>query len=288
MPEGDSYTRAAARIAPLLVGRVVVELDGVPAVRRSASRIVGTTVSAVRTHGKHLMVDLDSGLTIHVWLGMPGTIRIEGGGIRRPVVEEPRTRPTFDRGAMRLTLTTEAGSVVVASAPTVEVDRTKVIDAALERLGPDVLADEFDWERFRERSARAPDQMLVSDYLLDQRVVAGIGNEYKNEILFLEGLHPALPMSELEAEARVALIVRARRLMLPNARRAGDRNTTGRYAPGQESWVYNRAGKPCRRCRTAVVAAQLGATHPRVTFWCPHCQMPGDLSHPEDGTAGIG
>jgi endonuclease-8 len=171
-----------------------------------------------------------------------------------------------------LTLTTEAGSVVVASAPTVEVDRTRVIDAQLARLGPDVLADQFDWERFRERSTRAPDQMLVSDYLLDQRVVAGIGNEYKNEILFLERIHPATPLGAISQDRRLALIERARRLMLPNARRSGDRTTTGRFEPGAGRWVYGRAGEPCRRCRTAIVNAPIGTRQPRITYWCPECQ----------------
>ena len=271
MPEGDSYLRAAARISPIVVDREILAVDGVPAIRRSASRIIASSATGVRTHGKHLLVDLDNGLSIHVWLGMPGTVRVEEGGRSRAVVDDSPGRARRDVGSIRMLLTTDAGTVVVRSAPIVEIERTRVIDASLRRLGPDVLAQVFDWEAFSARSGRAPADMLVSDFLLDQRVMAGVGNEYKNEILFLEGLHPATPMGELPGEAREALVTRARRLMLPNAGRPG-RTTTGRRGRGSESWVFERTGRPCRRCGSAVLSAAIGLPHPRMTYWCPTCQ----------------
>lgn len=271
MPEGDSYARAAARISPIVIGREILAVDGVPAIRRAASRIIASSVTGVRTHGKHLLIDLDNGLSIHVWLGMPGTVHVETGGRNQAVGEESPGRPRHDAGSIRMLLTTGAGTVVVRSAPNVEIERTRVIDASLRRLGPDVLAETFDWEAFSERSRRAPADMIVVDFLLDQRVMAGVGNEYKNEILFLEGLHPATPMGELGGEARAALVTRARRLMLPNAGRPG-RTTTGRRGRGSESWVFERTGRPCRRCGSAVLSAAIGLPHPRMTYWCPSCQ----------------
>lgn len=259
MPEGDSYTRAAARARPVLQDREVTGVEGsAPAVRRHSRVILGSRVTGVRTRGKHLLVDLDSGLTIHVHLGMPGQVRTgTGNNLARK-----------DRGALRLGVTTEAGSLWVLAAPTVEVEPREEIERRLARLGPDLLADEFDWERFRLLAARYPEDRSISDFLLDQRVMAGIGNEYKCEVLFLEGIAPGRPTGEIDIEGRVALARRARRLMLPNAHRPV-RSTTGR--PDQGAWVYQRAGQPCRRCRTAIVEGWVGEPA-RITYWCPACQ----------------
>lgn len=176
----------------------------------------------------------------------------------------------MDPGSVRLDLTTEAGRVLVASAPLVEIERTHVIDAGLRRLGADVLADPFDWEVYLDRTARVEPDRPLTDVLLDQRVLAGVGNEYKNEILFLERLHPLLPFGSLgEADLR-ALAGRAVRLMRPNSK-AGRRVTTGNRTPGMETWVYGRGGRPCRRCRVPILSDHLGSP-PRITFWCPSCQ----------------
>ena len=267
MPEGDSYTRAADRVRPLLVDQAIEAIDGAPAVRKYRPRLLGSTVTGVRTKGKHLLIDTTAGLTIHVALGMPGRVRARSGsGPNQGLIR---------RGPTRLAMATNRGVVTVDSAPTVEVERTRVIDASLDRLGPDVLAPEFDWETYRERAARAPDDMLVCDFLLDQRVLAGVGNEYKNEILFLEKLHPRTPIGMLDPKQRDRLADRARGLMMPNAHRSF-RTTTGRYAPGTDAWVYGRGGKPCRRCRDEIVEASVGRSHPRITYWCPSCQrIPG-------------
>ena len=260
MPEGDSYTRAADAAAPILVGRVIDHVDGTPAIRRAASRLLGSTVDRVRTNGKHLLIDTDAGLTIHVWLGMPGRVRTSRGSMR----------PRRLSGGTRLLICTQAGSVTAERAPTVEVERTRVVDQRLDRLGADVLAEEFDWSRFRRRSEAAPADMLVCDYLLDQRVMAGIGNEYKCEILFLEGLHPITPIARVDPESRERLADRARRIMLPNAHRP-QRSTTGSW-PAGEAWVYGRGGKPCRRCGTRIEQGHVGEAQSRVTYWCPTCQ----------------
>ena len=273
MPEGDSYTRAADRLRPVLVDRVVEAVDGVPAVRRWSDRVVGSTVTDIRTHGKHLLIDLD-GVSIHVWLGMPGRFRVrDRAGRTTAVVDERRRsrRGRDDPGAVRLLVRTAQHDVLCYSAPTVEVERTRVIDRVLDRLGPDVLADEFDWAAYRDRVSKVDAERWATDLLLDQRVLAGVGNEYKNEVLFLEGLHPRTLVGSLDQAALDALADRARRLMLPNAHRAA-RITTGYRGPSLESWVFERTGRPCRRCRTAIVSEHLGRPHPRITYWCPTCQ----------------
>ena len=277
MPEGDSYTRAADRLRPVLVDETLTYVDGAPVVRKWSSKLVNHSVTGIRTHGKHLLFDVDTGITIHVWLGMPGRWRIRDATGRTVAVESERRRGrrvSNPRGAARLILGTERHEATCYSAPTVEIERTHVIDRLIERLGPDVLADEFDWDRFRDRASNVSADRAVTDVLLDQRVMAGVGNEYKNEVMFLERLHPLTPFGSLEPEQIDALADRSRRLMLPNAHRPG-RVTTGVRGDSMESWVFERTGRPCRRCRSAIVSDHLGDPFPRITYWCPTCQTLG-------------
>lgn len=274
MPEGDSYTRAADRLRPVLVDRVIQSVDGSPAIRKWASRLVEHQVTGIRTHGKHLVIDVNSGVSVHVWLGMNGRFEIrDHRGATVPVIDDRRRgeRRGDDPGSIRLLLQTSRHAAICRSAPTVEVERTRVIDRQLERLGADVLADAFDWETYRDRVSKVPPDRTISDLLLDQRVLAGVGNEYKNEILFLEGLHPETLVGTLDGPRLDGLAERARRLMVPNAGRSG-RVTTGVLGRSLESWVFERAGRPCRRCRTAIVAEHVGDPFPRITYWCPTCQ----------------
>lgn len=274
MPEGDSYTRVAERLRPILVDQVIEMVDGSPAVRKWASRLVGQPVTAIRTHGKHLVIDVSSGVSVHVWLGMNGRFEIrDHRGATTAVIDDrrPGERRRHDPGSIRLLLRTCRHDAICRSAPTVEVERTRVIDRRLERLGPDVLADVFDWETYRDRVSKVPPDRCVADLLLDQRVLAGVGNEYKNEIMFLEGFHPETPIGALDPALLDGLAERARRLMTPNANRSG-RVTTGVRGRLLESWVFERTGRPCRRCRTAIVAEHIGDPFPRITYWCPTCQ----------------
>jgi endonuclease VIII len=268
MPEGDSYSRVAARLRRGMVGRRLVAVDGVAAIRRRADALVSAEVEAVRTHGKHLLVDVSGDLTIHVWMGMPGRWTITDAAGGRHVEGEFVGRQ--DRGAMRLLLATDSQTAVCYSAPTVEVGRRREIAHALRRLGPDVLDVPFDLDEYRRRVALLPADTLVADMLMDQRVLAGVGNEYKNEVLYAEGIHPMTALGSLGADRLDALALRSARMMLPNAERVGPRVTTG--IAGMQSWVYDRAGMPCRRCRSRIASARIGARNPRISFWCPRCQ----------------
>lgn len=261
MPEGDTYARAASRLRAALVGHTLTRVAGsAPAARRWSGRLTGRRVEAVRTHGKHLMVDLEHEVSIHTWLGMPGSWRVAPAARRTPA----------DPGAVRLLLATREWQAACVAAPVVEVDRREVIEHGLRRLGPDLLAADLDRDALVERLGLYPRQRPVADLLLDQRVAAGLGNEYKSELLFLAGIHPATPVGEVEVERLVALMERGRRLLEANRGR-GRRVTTGLPGRGRELWVYDREGKPCRRCRSAIAASFLGAP-PRITYWCPACQ----------------
>lgn len=122
--------------------------------------------------------------------------------------------------------------------------------------------------------------------MLDQRNLAGIGNVYKAEILFLRGIGPWRPVGEIPDLP--GLVELARRLLEANKERI-DRVTTGNPVRGEQTWVYGRAGQPCRRCGTAIRRTDQGqATQERVTFWCPRCQ-PGPAVSPgaDQGPAGL-
>lgn len=256
MPEGDSVAKNAARLRPVLVGETISSVDGTaPAVRVNSARLIGAEVHGVRTLGKNLVIDLDSGYSIRVHLGMPGRWRMLSEGESSP-------------GSARLVLGTRRGRAACIAA-TVEVERTPRVDMEMQRLGPDVLDEAFDPDVLVER-AKARSDLRIAEALLDQRVVAGIGNVYKSELLFLAGIHPQDRVEDVPAGALRDIATKAALLMRANVR-SGPRVTTGDRRRGREVWVYDRGGKPCRRCGTAIEEERLGG---RVTYWCPTCQPP--------------
>jgi endonuclease-8 len=281
MPEGDTLHRVAAGLRPFLVGRPVTAARGrVPGPQ--VGRIVGRTVTAVDALGKNLLIRFDDGLEVRTHL------RLNGSWHRYRPGERWRRAPA------RAVLVLEVpGSVAVCfDAPVVELfeQRAEHLHPSLGRLGPDLLAADFDAEgalhRLRD-PARAP--LPIAEALLDQRALAGIGNVYKSEVLWIERVSPFESVGELDDETLVRLITTARRLLLANvgegavAVRRGpgrprpERVTTegDRRAAGDPLWVYRRTARPCRRCRTPIRSARQGADLPRTTYWCPTCQ-PGD------------
>ena len=226
-----------------------------PSLRASSDRILTSRVGGVRTLGKYLIIDFDNGWSVRVHLGMTG---------RWSVV--PQQAGGF--GPARLVLSTADQSAVCHAAPVVEVDRTPRIDAALERLGPDVLDDAFDQDEFLRRARLVDGARPIAQTIVDQRVIAGIGNVYKSEVLFLERIHPLTPTHQVEDDELSAIAARARSLMALNVR-SGGRTTTGDRTRGRTTWVYDQAGRPCRRCREPIASNKLGD---RLTYWCPGCQ----------------
>ncbi len=279
MPEGDTYARSAVRLRSLLAGQTLTALDGNGGIRRSSARLNEATVTGVRTIGKHILIDFDSGWTIHIQLGMSGRWQFD-----RPASSHDASRAVSGGDSRRRTptllLETSRGAARCFDAPNVEVDRTEAIQGRLrglgpDLLGPDLLGDGFDLAEIGSRWRHLPVNTPVCDALLNQRVMAGIGNVYKNEILFLERVHPLTPAGHIDDKQVRALADRARRLLAANATRSGPRNT----GAGAGTWVYRRGGRPCRRCGTPIVSERLGAGL-RSTYWCPSCQPRPDPSSP--------
>jgi formamidopyrimidine-DNA glycosylase len=167
---------------------------------------------------------------------------------------------------------------VCFDAPVVELleQRAEGLHPSLGRLGPDLLAAEFDGdEALRRLRDPARAGTAIAEALLDQRALAGIGNVYKSELLWIERVWPFAPVADLDDATLGRLVTSARRLLLANVAggRGPERVTTAgdRGAPGP-LYVYRRTGRPCRRCRTSIVSAQQGNEIPRTTYWCPTCQ----------------
>lgn len=269
MPEGDTLFRTAAGLRPYLVGRDVLAARAQgPGPVPQVQRIVGKRIDAVESQGKNLLIRFDGGLQIRTHL------RMNGSWHRYRPGERWRRPP----GRARLVLEVDGAVAVCFDAPVVELfeTRTEGLHPSLSRLGPDLLAPDFDVaEAHRRLRDPARAELEIGSALLDQRALAGIGNIYKNEVLWVERVSPFARVSTLDDVTLDRLIDMARRLLRLNAQ--ADRGplrvttTSDRVAPGVRS-VYRRNGRPCRRCGTLIEVARQGDDLPRATYWCPICQ----------------
>jgi endonuclease VIII len=272
MPEGDTIFRAARTLQKALGGQQVTRFESVfPAVNRVAvdHPIVGRTIESVVSRGKHILLTFSGDLILHTHMRMNGSWHIYRPG-------EHWQRPASD---MRVVVGTERMLAVGFNVPVAELLTTNSIarHPQLRSLGPDLTDPAFD------RSAvlthlRAQGPSAIGDALLDQRVVAGIGNVLKSEILFVAGVNPFTPAASLGDETANRLLDVALALMkanvLDSARtltpRIG-RRTTRSMNPHTTLWVYGRGGQPCRRCGAAIQSRKTG-DDARITFWCRRCQ----------------
>jgi len=239
------------------------------------SRLVGRRIDAVETVGKNLLFRVDGGLTLRTHLGLNGTWR----------VFPPADRA---RGAgWRTAVTIEVADAVAVcfDARAVELFETRAesLHPALRTLGPDIVADGWDaGDAFQRLRASANAGRAIGEAILDQRAIAGIGNVYRSEILFLEQLHPDTPVDTIGDEALRSIIVRARTLLRSSVQRGDERRTTtrdastGRPLAPTRLWVYGRAGRSCHRCGTTIRGTRHGAPRPRMVYWCPSCQRRPD------------
>lgn len=262
MPEGDSVWRAARRLDRGLAGRRIVRSDfRVP--QLATADLSGRTVLGTDTHGKHLLTRFDDGTTLHTHLRMDG---------EWTVLRPGRRLPSRLAGDIRVLLATEDDRQGLAlRVPVVELVRTRDEPRLVGHLGPDPLRDDWDLDEAERRLAAHPSRPLAAA-LLDQRTVAGLGNLWVNELLFVRGHSPWTAAGDVD---RRALLRMATRMLRQSIRVRGDGQvTTGNPRPGEEHWVYGRSGQPCRRCRTPIqyLPERAGDPERRATWWCPHCQ----------------
>jgi len=271
VPEGDSLHNAAKRVGAALVGSDIVAIE-TPQPRhrldRWPERLAGRSVRSVDARGKHLFVRFEGDLTIHSHLRMGGWWGVFARGRR------------WSRSPRRawLVIRTPDRDVVQFDGPVLELmtDSRTRSDLRLAALGPDILAETFDEQTFLRRLRDDDPTRGIADALLDQGIVAGIGNVWKSEACFLAGVDPWRPSAQVSDEEALELVRGVRPLMQLSAERGGrivsrPRRDRRRPSSSEDRWVYERAGQPCRRCGAAVRSGGQGDDN-RTTYWCPGCQ----------------
>jgi len=262
MPEGDTVFITCQRLHRALAGRPVTRFD-LRSPQLALADLTGSDVLEVVSRGKHILMRFSTDQTLHSHLRMDGSWRVG------PARARPRGRDFEIRALVGNAEWLAAGF---------RVHDLKLVPTAAEsdvvgHLGPDLLSDDYDQAEALRRFAAQPERP-IAEALLDQRLAAGIGNVYKSELLFMHRTSPYLPVADVTALP--AILTDAARLLRGNL---GDynRSTTGWRQPGQQYWVYGRAGKACRRCRAEIhrdegIGTVGGAPEERITFFCPSCQ----------------
>ena len=258
MPEGDTVWNTARVVEKALVGEVLTGSDFRVPLLATADRS-GCTVASSGSRGKHLLlrVEKDSErLTLHSHLRMEGSWRTYKPG------ERWTGRPAF---LIRVALKSPRSVAVGFHLHELALIPTAEEADFLKHLGPDLLGADWDPAEAVRRINEKPD-LTIAEALLDQRNLAGVGNLYKAETLFLSGVWPWTRVADVPNLERVVKL--AQKLVASNKGR-WLQTTTGSLRRSEVSYVYGRRAQPCRRCGAAIQKADLDE---RVTYWCPHCQ----------------
>ena len=260
MPEGDTVWLAGRRMHEALADRVLTTTDfRVP--QLATTDLTGRRVLEVASRGKHLLTRVEGGVTLHTHFRMDGTWHLYRVG------ERWRGGPDFE---VRVVLANEEWVAVGYRLPVVELIETSAETSVVGHLGPDVLGPDWDTDEAVRRLLTDPERE-IGMALLDQRNLAGLGNLYRIEMLFLRGITPWVRVGDVP-DLR-ALVELGRRLMVANKGHV-EQITTGSRKRGETHWVFERTGRPCRRCGTPIRSAEQGdPPYQRLTYWCPHCQL---------------
>jgi endonuclease VIII len=279
VPEGDTIYRAARALGHVLEGKVVTRFETALAPLASVddnAPLAGRTVDKAESRGKWLLIHFSGDLILVTHMRMSGSWHIYRGG----------ERWHRSRREMRAVIATTDFEAVAFNVPVAKfyTARTLERNSTIPKLGPDLLGADFAADEARARLLAHGDEE-VANVLLNQRVMAGLGNVYKSEVLFACGVHPFRPVSALTNAEVDCILDRAKRFLEANVREGGDggmvtytglRRTTRAADPGARLWVYRRQGKECRRCGAAILMRRQGPGA-RSTYWCPVCQpeLPG-------------
>jgi endonuclease VIII len=245
MPEGDTLQRAADRLQVLVGQRVEVETPHPrAAVKHLAERLDGLRLESVEAVGKNLLLRFERGLVLRSHLRMTGRWRLEERGRAR-------------RGRPWLVLRGSEHEAVLWNGPVLELSHGDPVSRA---LGPDILDEPPDLPGMLRRLRASSPRRAIGDALLDQQLVAGIGNVWRAEALWAARISPWRPLGDVSDSDVLAVLGDAHRLMLASV--AGERFRRR---------VYRRAGRPCPRCGAIVESRPLGDAA-RIAYWCPVCQ----------------
>ena len=260
MPEGDTVYRAARLLDRSLSGQILTRTDfRVPA--HATVDLAGATVVETVSRGKHLLTRIsgDQPVTLHTHLKMEGSWRVFRPGQRW-------SRPAHQA---RVVLSTAKVVATGFSLGIVELLATADEETVVGHLGPDLLGPDWDEQEALRRLVEDPVRP-IGEALLDQRLLAGIGNMYQAELCFVGGVHPRTPVGEVDGLPR--LVRRAKQMLELNKERSVQ-STTGDLRERERMWVYRRDRNPCRRCGSIIRVEMVGeAGRERAAYWCPSCQ----------------
>ena len=279
MPEGDTIFRSARALHRALTGQKVVAFESVYAPLASVldnASLAGRMIEQVEARGKWLLIYFSGDLILLTHMLMHGSWHIYRRGERW---QRPRKQ-------MRIVITTDDFEAVAFEVPVAQFHTARSIarHTSLPKLGPDLLKPMFAEDEAMHRMYSCPEEE-VANVLLNQQVMAGVGNVFKSEICFACGIHPFRLVETLSEKEMLCLIDTARKQLSANVLESstdgpvtytGGRRTRRTSDSGARLWVYGRQGRPCRRCGTTILMRKQG-TGVRSTYWCPHCQpMPGE------------
>jgi endonuclease-8 len=281
MPEGDTIFRTARNLGRALAGKPITGFRSTfPLLTRfdDDTPLAGQIVDRVEARGKWLLISFSGGGILASHLLMNGRWHIYRHGERWQL-------PRF---YMRIVIENIDYQAVGFRVPVAEMHTTRSLarNTRIPHVENDLLNAEFDADAALIRLMARPEE-AIADALLDQEVLAGVGNVFKSEICFVNGLHPFRKAETLTRDEAAAAIACAQRLLKANVLvdsgdvivtyRGQQRRTTHASDPTASLWVYGRAGEPCRRCGE-LIRRRIQGTDARVTFWCPQCQPMPDGS----------
>ncbi|MCW2495353.1 DNA-formamidopyrimidine glycosylase family protein [Jatrophihabitans sp.] len=267
MPEGHTIHRLARQQQRLFGGRPVALSSPQGRFVEGAAAVDGHVLRRTEAYGKHLLHRYDNGLMVHIHLGLYGKFLTGVGEPPEPV------------GALRLRMVGDGVWSDLRGATACELLDKPGWAAIRARLGPDPLRPDADPALAANRIARS--KTTIAALLMDQKVLAGVGNVYRAELLFRHGVDPFLPGVQLAPAVWDAMWADLVVLMTSGVRlgrivtvRPEDRvRRRGILSREEAAYVYRRAGLPCRICSTPVRTEVLVG---RNLFWCPNCQAPGN------------
>jgi len=259
VPEGDTVWLTAHRLDAALRTRPLTRFElRIPALA-TADR-TGDTVVEVLSRGKHILTRLDSGLTLHSHLRMDGSWFLSRSGHR------PARHPDH---MIRAVLGNDEWLATGYRVHDLALLPSDHEQAWVGHLGPDLLGPDWNFDLAIANLLGDPARP-IGESLLDQRNLAGIGNMYRAEILFIEAVNPWTPVAAVDD---LGSMVRTSYRLLRMNRDHPEQSTTGFTQRGREHWVYLRSGRPCRRCGTPVSMSEQGVPpKQRTVYWCPTCQ----------------
>jgi endonuclease-8 len=274
VPEGDTIYRAARALGQVLEDKLVTRFETALAPLASVddnTPVAGRMVEKVESRGKWLLIHFSGDLILVTHMRMSGSWHLYRIGERWQRV----------RREMRVVVATEEFEAVAFNVPVAKfyTARTLARNSEIPKLGPDLLALEFAVDEAKGRLLAHGDEE-IANVLLNQRVVAGLGNVYKSEVLFACGVHPFRRVNTLTPAETDCILERAKRFLEANVKDGAEggivtytglRRTTRKADPGARLWVYRRQAKECRRCGAAILMRRQGPGA-RSTYWCPICQ----------------